>query len=98
MLLHNSLAVPVVIDLIQVTYLGQMRGSVSVTGQTVRLSGSSNLFWRRGWFGWTGWFELLLGRPLFTFLLQQFLLVFQIPLVLQLSRLLGIFVGHIEHN
>ena len=98
MLLYDSLAVPVVIVPIQVTHLGQMRGSVFVTGQSVRLSSFSNLFWRWGWFGWTGWFELLFGRPLFTLLLQQGLFVSQIPLMLQLSRLLGIFVGHIEHN
>ena len=98
LLLHDSLAVPVVIVPIQVTHLGQMRGSVSVTGQSVRLAGSSNLLWCGGWFGWTWGFELLLGRPPFTFLLQHSLLVFHIPLVLQLFRLLGIFVGHLEHN
>ena len=75
-----------------------MRGSVSVTGQSVRLSGFGFPLWCGGWFGWTGGLELPQGGPPFTFLLQHSLLVFEVPLVLQLSRLLGIFVGHIEHN
>ena len=91
LLLYDSFVVPVVIVPVEVAYLGQMLGSVTVASQSV-------LLWCRGWFGWTGWFELLLGRPPFTFLLQHSLLVFHIPLVLQLFRLLGIFVGHLEHN
>ena len=44
--------------------------------------------------GGRGWFELLLGRSPFTLLLQHSLLVSEVPLVLCLFRLLGIFVGH----
>ena len=98
LLLHDSLAVPVVIVPVEVTHLGQMLGSVTETGQSVRLSGSSNLLWCGGWFGWTWGFELLLGRSPFTLLLQHSLLVSEVPLVLCLFRLLGIFVGHLEQH
>ena len=47
-----------------------------------------------GGFGWTGWFQLLLGGSLLMLPLQQGLPVFYIPLVFQLFGLLRIFVGH----
>ena len=71
-----------------------MASSVPVSGQPIQFSGSRNLFWGRGRFGWFGWFELLLSRPLLTFLFQHSLLVFQIPLALGLFRLLGISIRH----
>ena len=43
LLLYDSFAVPVVIVPVEVAYLGQMLGSVTVASQPVRLSGSSNL-------------------------------------------------------
>ena len=98
LLLHDSLAVPVIVVPVEVTHLGQMLGSVTETGQSVRLSGSRNLLWCGGWFGWTWGFELPQGRSPFTLLLQHSLLVSEVPLVLCLFRLLGIFIGHLEHN
>ena len=71
-----------------------MRGSVSVTGQSVQLSGSRNLLWGRGRFGWLGRFELFLSRPLLTFLCRNPLPVFQVPPVFGLFHLLGISIGH----
>ena len=68
-----------------------MAGSVTVTGQPVQLSGSRNLLSCWGWFGW---FELLLGRPLLTFPFRNLFLVFEVPLTLGLFRLLGISIGH----
>ena len=68
-----------------------MRGSVSVTGQPVRLSGSGNLLWGRGRFGR---FELFLSRPLLTFLCGNPLPVFQVPPVLSFFHLLRISIGH----
>ena len=56
----------------------------------------SALVWGLVWV--EGGLELPQGGPPFTFLLQHSLLVFHIPLVLQLSRLLGIFVGHLEQH
>ena len=71
-----------------------MRGSVSVTGQPVQLSGSRNLLWGRGRFGRFGWFELFLSRPMLTFLFRNPLSVFQVPPVFGLFHLLGISIGH----
>ena len=98
LLLHYSVAVSVVVVVIDPTHLSQMGRSLTVTGQSVQFSGSGFLLWRWGWFRWRWWFELLLGGPSFTFPFQNLLLVFQIPLVFSLSRHLWIFVGHIEHN
>ena len=99
LLLHNSLAVPVVMVPIQVAYLGQMLGgSVTVASQPVRLTDFSNLLWCRDRFGWTGGLEFFLGRPPFTLLSQQSLFVFEVPLVLCLFRLLEIFVGHLDQH
>ena len=70
LLLHNALSVPVVIVPIQAAYLGRVGRSLTVAGQSVRLSGFGFLFGGGGWFGWTWWFELLFGRPPFTLLLQ----------------------------
>ena len=61
LLLDNSFAVPVVIIPVEVAYLGQMLGSVTVASQPVRLSGSSNLLWCGGWFGRTWGLSFLLA-------------------------------------
>ena len=83
-----------VIVAVQSTHLGRMLGSVTVTGQPVQLSGSRNLLWCRGRFGWFGGFELFLCRPLLTFPFRNLFLVFHVPLVLGLFRLLGISIGN----
>ena len=71
-----------------------MTGSVPVTSQTVQLSGSRNLFLGRRRFGWFGGFELLLGRPLLTFLCRNLFPVFEVPPVLSFFHLLRISIGH----
>ena len=98
LLLHNPLAVSMVIVAVNSAHLRQMASSVTVASQSVQLSGSRNLLRCRGWFGWFGWFEFFLGRPPFTLLLQQSFPVFHIPLVLCLFRLLAIFIGHLEQH
>ena len=49
--MDNPVTVAMIIDPINQTHLGQMRGSVSVAGVTVELSGSRNLLWGGCWFG-----------------------------------------------
>ena len=65
-----------------------------MTGQPVQLSGSGNLLWGRGRFGWLGRLELFLSRPTFTFLCRNPLPVFQVPPVFSLFHLLRISIGH----
>ena len=79
---------------VQSTHLRQMASSVTVTGQPIQFSGSRNLFWCRGRFGWFGGLELFLSRPLLTFPFRNLFFVFEVPLVLGLLRLLGISIGH----
>ena len=84
----------VIIIPVQQAYISCVFGAIPQTGQSVKFSGSGFLFGGWCWFSWFRRFHLFLGRPLFSFLLQQSLFVFHIPLVFQLFRLLGIFVGH----
>ena len=87
-----------VIDPVDVSHLSQMRGSVTVAGVPVQLSGSGFLFWRRDWFGLGWWFGLPQGGPTSTFPPQNLVFVSQVPLVFTLLCQVWIFVGHSEHN
>ena len=81
---------------VQRPHLVSVRGSVSVTGQSIQLSGSGKLFLGRGRFGRFGRFELFLSRPLLTFLCRNPLPVFQVPTVFSLFHLLRISIRHVS--
>ena len=83
-----------VILAVECPHLVSVRGSVSVTGQPIQLSGSGKLFRGRGWFGRFGRLELFLSCPFLTFLCRNPLPVFQVPPVFSLFHLLRISIGH----
>ena len=82
---------------VQQAYVGRVFGAVAQTGQSVKFSGSGFLFGGRRWFRRFRRFHLFLGRPLFPFLLQQSLLIPDVPRVFQLSCFLRIFVRHFSN-
>ena len=96
LLLYNLVAVLMIVFAVECPYLVSVCGSISVTGQPVQFSGSGNLLWGRGRFGWFGRFELFLSCPLLTFLCRNPLPVFQVPPVLSLFHLLRISIRHVS--
>ena len=96
LLLDKPVAVSMIIITVQRPYLVSVRGSISVTGQPVQLSGSGKLFWGRGRFGWFGRFEFFLSCPLLPFLCHNPLPVFQVPLLFRLLHFLRISIRHVS--
>ena len=94
LLLYNLIAVSMIVPAVECPHLVSVCSSVPVTGQSIQLSGSGNLLWGRGWFGWLGRFEFFLSRPLLTLLFSNPLPVFQVPLPLSFFHLFRISIGH----
>ena len=94
LLLHNLVAVSMVILAVQCPYLLCMRGSVPVTRQAVQFPGFGQLFWGWRWFRRFGRFELFPSRSLFPFLLGNPLSMFEVPPVFSLFHFLRITIRH----
>ena len=96
LLLHNLVAVTMIVLAVQCPYLLCMRGSVPVAGQPIQLAGSRQLLWGRRRLGWFGRFELFPSRSLFSFLSGNPLPVFQVPPVFGFFDFLRITIRHVS--
>ena len=97
LLLDNLVAVSMIILAVECPYLVSVCGSVSVTGQPVQFTSSGQLFLGGRRFGWLGWFEFFLSRPLLPFLCHNPFPVFQVPPVFGLFYFLWISIRHVSN-